>query len=81
MTTCQISRNNAVERFSQIIAGKKDPNLTSRAEATDDTTTEEHARTDVEQIARDQILEHMEANLKATTYPASWTPFSRRKDT
>lgn len=61
MTVCQIQRNNAEARVSEILKGNKDPGFedyTGRGE------NGEEAPTDVDQLAHDQILAHLEQQFK-----------------
>ena len=64
MSVCQIHRNNAAERFQAILDGNPDPGYD--AEEPSDTTVEvdQSGEIDVEQFARDQIRQHIEANFK-----------------
>ena len=62
MTVCQIQRNNAEERFKAMMSGKKDPGI--NVVSGEEVETEETGPTDVEQIARDQILGHIEKNFR-----------------
>ena len=63
LTVCQIKRNNAAERVQAVLDGNPDPGLTP--ESTDDADDGEgRAPTNVEQLARDQILSHLEGNFK-----------------
>jgi restriction system protein len=65
MTVCQIQRNNAEARVIEILKGHKDPNLTDMKKTlAGEDETEDAAPTDVEQLARDQILAHLEQNFK-----------------
>jgi len=67
MTVCQVQRNNAEERVLAVLKGNKDPGYSTMAGKDD---TEEHIRaeeetlTDVEQMARDQIMSHIEQHFK-----------------
>lgn len=60
LTVCQIERNQAEERIRAVLAGKGDPGATSVEEA----ETEEGGERslDIEQAAKDQILEHIQRN-------------------
>lgn len=64
MTVCQIKRHNAAERFGAILNGKADPGY--EGEEPDDTVAEveESGELDLEQLSRDQIRTHIEANFK-----------------
>ncbi len=62
MTVCQIKRNNAEARFKALLERKKDPG--SQEEPTDTEFAEEQVPTDIEQLARDQILAHLQKNFK-----------------
>jgi restriction system protein len=69
MTVCRITRNHAEERFQRLLSGQKDPGLSDGMVATGDTTTgdepsDEAAPTDVERLAEDQILRHIETHFK-----------------
>jgi restriction system protein len=69
MTVCRITRNHAEERFQQILNGQKDPALSDTWAATGEATREdepsaEAALVDVERLAEDQILRHIEAHFK-----------------
>ena len=63
MTVGRIQRNNAEARFARILKGEKDPGLEAQAETIEEVSTGEGA-TDVADIARSQILSHIEANFK-----------------
>ena len=58
MTVCQITRNQAEERIRAVLAGKADPGAPTGEEAEIDEGGERSL--DVEQAARDQILEHIQ---------------------
>lgn len=69
MTVCRIERNNAEQRFQQILNGAKDPELTDSVIAGETVASEEgllekEAQRDVEQLAKDQIVSHIETNYK-----------------
>jgi restriction system protein len=65
MTVCQIKRNNAEARVIEILKGNKDPGFTDMDKTLpDDGETEDAAPADVEQLAHDQILAHLEYNFK-----------------
>lgn len=60
-TVCQIQRNNAEERIKAILDGKPDPGL-STVGKTD--SQGDDPPVDVEELAQDQILAHMEVSFK-----------------
>jgi restriction system protein len=69
MTVCRITRNRAEERFQQILNGQKDPAISDARAAPGESTGEEEpsaeaAPTDVERLAEDQILRHIETHFK-----------------
>jgi len=67
LTVCQIKRNNAEMRVLEVLKGKKDPGpLTLGGEVGIEVQGggEENGATDVEQVARDQIMSHIEQNFK-----------------
>lgn len=67
MTVCQIRRNNAVERVAAILEGKPDPGapiVEDAEEIADAGTPVDSDLIDVEQVARDQVRAHIEANFK-----------------
>jgi restriction system protein len=67
MTVCQIERNNAEERVRTILEGKPDPASPSIAQVVEQVTgnaEETDALTDIEQLARDQILGYIEQHFK-----------------
>ena len=67
MTVCQIKRNNAEDRISAILGGNSDPGLMLKDEKSFELEVIEgidEGLTDVEQIAHDQILSHLEQNFK-----------------
>jgi restriction system protein len=69
MTVCRLTRNRAEERVQQLLNGQKDPGLSDAWVATEEGTggdepSDQAAPTDVEQVAEDQILRHIEAHFK-----------------
>jgi restriction system protein len=60
MTVCQVARNQAEERIRAVLAGKADPGAPISDEAEDEEGGERSL--DIEQAARDQILEHIQRN-------------------
>ena len=64
MTVCQIQRHNAAERFQAILAGKADPGYEPEEAGSSVVEVEESGELDVEQLSRDQIRAHIEANFK-----------------
>lgn len=64
MTVCQIQRHSAAERFQAILNGKVDPGYEADEENEIATETEQDDGIAVEQLARDQIRAHIEANFK-----------------
>ena len=67
MTVCQIERNNAQERVRAILDGQPDPGSPSIAQVVEQVTgnaEETDALTDIEQLARDQILGYIEQHFK-----------------
>ncbi len=64
MTVCQIQRHNAAERFQAILNGKADPGYEADEESSDVVEAEQNDEIAVEQLARDQIRAHIEANFK-----------------
>jgi len=64
MTVCQIQRLNAVERFQAILNGKADPGYEPDEESDNIAEIEQSDEIAVEQLARDQIRAHIEANFK-----------------
>lgn len=58
MTVCQIQRNNAAERIEAVLAGKAD--VISLTEEFDDVGDGGKQQLDIEQAARDQILDHIQ---------------------
>jgi restriction system protein len=69
MTVCRITRNRAEERVQQLLNGQKDPGLSDAWVATEEGTggdepSDRAAPTDVEQLAEDQILRHIETHFK-----------------
>ncbi len=68
MTVCQIQKNNAEDRVQAILDGKADPGaLPPRptSEGNGEGNGEIEPTPDVEQLARDQIMAHLEKNFKA----------------
>jgi len=67
MTVCQIQRNNAEERVLAVLKDNKDPGFMP-SEAKDETKvgidSAEEGLPDVEQMARDQIMSHIEQHFK-----------------
>ncbi len=59
MTVCQISRNNAEERIRAIIGGKSHPGGGSKSD--DEPEDETESSLDIEQAAKDQILNHIQS--------------------
>jgi len=67
MTICQIERNHAEERVRAILEGKPDPGSPSIPQVVETGTgnaQETDALTDIEQLARDQILGYIEQHFK-----------------
>lgn len=64
MTVCQIKRHNAAERFQAILNGKADPDYEADEESASAVEVEENDEIAVEQLARDKIRAHIEANFK-----------------
>lgn len=62
MTVCQIKRNNAAQRILKILEGNSDPSWIPPDNIAD--TDEENVSFDIEQIAQDQIIAHMQKNFK-----------------
>ena len=62
MTVCEVKRHNAEERVRKVIDGKADPG--PETEVGPDPEPVVNGFIDVEQIARDQILNHLEKNFK-----------------
>ncbi len=56
MTVCRIERNKAEERIRAILGGKKAATVPQPEDASD----EEIETTDIEEVAKDQILEHIQ---------------------
>ena len=63
MTVCRIKRNNAEERVKAVLKGKPDPGFADSSNGAD-TEDIETTQLDVEQVAQDQILSHMETRFK-----------------
>lgn len=63
MTVCEIKRHNAEERVRKVIEGKADPGDDS-AIGPDIPEPDGNGFIDVEQVARDQILTHLEKHFK-----------------
>ncbi len=63
MTVCRIKRNNAEERVKAVLKGKPDPGFADSSNGAD-TEDIETTQLDVEQVAQDQILSHMETCFK-----------------
>ncbi len=57
MTVCQVKRNNAEERIKAMLAGKK---LAPSIQPNGDETDDEVQTLDIEQAARDQILDYIQ---------------------
>jgi len=65
MTVCQIQRNNAEARVREILKGKKDPGFAGvEIEPVEGESEESDQPPDIEQMARDQIMSHIEQNFK-----------------
>jgi restriction system protein len=69
MTVCRLTRNRAEERVQQLLNGQKDPGWSDAEVATGGATREDEpsdhaAPTDVERLAEDQILRHIETHFK-----------------
>ncbi len=67
MAVCQIQRNNAQERIEAIVEGRGDPGSVPSVagSATDPSeVSENQAATDIERLARDQIVRHLESHFK-----------------
>jgi restriction system protein len=67
MAVCRIQRNNAVDRLTAVLEGKPDPGYQSEdtlTKVTEIEATETFAVQDLEQLARDQIREHIGLNFK-----------------
>jgi len=65
MTVCQIQRNNAEPRVREILKGKKDPGFTSAETKPGEIGSEAGDQPpNIEQMARDQIMSHIEQNFK-----------------
>ncbi len=68
MTVCRIERNNAEARFQHILDGGIDPALTNslniESGEQEKEPLKEEMKMDVEQLAQDQILTHIELNFK-----------------
>ena len=64
MTVCQIQRHNAAERFQAILNGKSDPGYEADEESDNTAEVGQSDEIAVEQLARDQIRAHIEANFK-----------------
>lgn len=64
MTVCQIQRNNAEERVGAILEGKPDPGGFVDEFGEEGAEVEAEPVTDVEQIALDQLLSHLEQRFK-----------------
>jgi len=62
MTVCQIKRNNATERIQRMIEGHPDPGWIAPVDNED--TDEEAVSFDIEQIAKDQIIAHIQKHFK-----------------
>ncbi len=62
-TVCQVKRNNAETRIREILQGKQDPGL-NHPRKIEPGEEDEGGFTDVEQLARDQIMSHLETNFK-----------------
>jgi restriction system protein len=63
MTVCRIKRNNAEARILEILEDKKDPVAPGPINP-EEAEDEGELQSDVEQLARDQILSHIEHNFK-----------------
>ncbi|MCG7853795.1 MAG: restriction endonuclease, partial [Methanosarcinaceae archaeon] len=64
-TICRIERNEAEKRFRAILEGKKDPGYAKEGGGIIELDeNEENVATDVEQIASDQIMSHVEQQFK-----------------
>ena len=66
-TICQIQRNDAKSRIIEILKGNKDPGLITtekKVKKEDDVEGEDEGPTDVEQMALDQIMAHIEKQFK-----------------
>ena len=68
MTVCQISRNNALARVQEVLKGNSDPGYGAQIKTKapeqieqGEEEEEETATADIEQIAKDQILAHMQS--------------------
>lgn len=57
LTVCQIRRNDAERRLEEVVAGQADPGLGEPPEL--ETEIETEAPPDVEQLAEDQLLQHV----------------------
>ncbi len=64
MTVCKIKRNNAEERIKAILDGKPDPGIISTLDDEGEENIDPQVDTDVDQLARDQILSHIEVQFK-----------------
>jgi len=68
LTVCRIQKNDAERRFEQILKGRSDPGPSFKPADPHDPGIEEEGgepnQTDVEQIARDQVLAHIESRFK-----------------
>ena len=64
MTVCRIRRNEAEIRVKAIIAGQLDPELSAPEATGEPEEPENKVHLDIEQLARDQVLSHLEAHFK-----------------
>jgi restriction system protein len=64
MTVCQIQRNNAEERVLEILKDNKDPGPDDGDNGGGGDGNGGAVQTDVERLARDQILRHLEQNFR-----------------
>lgn len=67
MTVCQIQRNNAEKRVLEVSEGHKDPGpglVEGKVKTEGEDENGEEGPTDVEQVARDQIMSHIERYFK-----------------
>ena len=70
MTVCRIKRNDAENRFGQIIKGKKDPGIESHVDSEEnheEVSSEDSNLIDIESLASEQIRDFVETNFKGHT--------------
>lgn len=67
MTVCQIQRNNAEDRFNEILEGNPDPGIaqpSNEGRQNEEDNGSSEPPTDIERFSRDQILGYLEKHFK-----------------